>query len=246
MIALRDLILAFADDEHLIGQQHTEWIGVTPFLEEDLAFSSIGQDELGHAALLYELALELDDLAPSDTAIDSLAYERPSDEYRSSAFTEYTTNDWAETIVRHWVYDQAEMLRWINVTGSSHQPLAEIVDRVTAEEVYHRLHADAILDSLLANADASSRLVDALERLAPLVPTVLASVDGEDDLVKHRVIRQRTDTLLPDLVTNIDIRFGRTITAPTPSVGRRSRSSSFAPLMSRMREVFDIDPAAIW
>ncbi len=58
--ALREYLLAFADDEHFMGQQHTEWIGVAPFLEEDLAFSSIGQDELGHAAMLYELVLDLD------------------------------------------------------------------------------------------------------------------------------------------------------------------------------------------
>ena len=51
----REHLLALADDEHLIGQQHTEWIGVAPFLEEDLAFASIAQDELGHAAALYEV-----------------------------------------------------------------------------------------------------------------------------------------------------------------------------------------------
>ena len=67
---VREFLLAFADDEHLMGQQHTEWIGVAPFLEEDLAFSSIGQDELGHAALLYELVLELDGIEPTDTAVD--------------------------------------------------------------------------------------------------------------------------------------------------------------------------------
>ena len=53
--ALREFLLAFADDEHLMGQQHTEWIGVAPFLEEDLALASIGQDELCHAVMLYEL-----------------------------------------------------------------------------------------------------------------------------------------------------------------------------------------------
>ena len=52
---VREFLLAFADDEHLMGQQHTEWIGVAPFLEEDLAFCSIGQDELGHAASLYAI-----------------------------------------------------------------------------------------------------------------------------------------------------------------------------------------------
>ena len=59
-----ELVLAFADDEHLIGQHHTEWIGIAPFLEEDLAITSIAQGELGHAARLYELLThEIDTLA---------------------------------------------------------------------------------------------------------------------------------------------------------------------------------------
>ena len=32
---LREYLLALADDDHLMGQQHTEWIGVAPFLEEE-------------------------------------------------------------------------------------------------------------------------------------------------------------------------------------------------------------------
>ena len=59
-----EFLLAFADDEHLIGQRHTEWIGLGPFLEEDLALASIAQDELGHAAGLYSLVTDdLDQLA---------------------------------------------------------------------------------------------------------------------------------------------------------------------------------------
>ena len=54
-----------------MGQQHTEWIGVAPFLEEDLAFCSIAQDELGHAAMLYELLAE-------DGGVDRLAFGRPA------------------------------------------------------------------------------------------------------------------------------------------------------------------------
>ena len=56
--AIKEYLLAFADDEHLMGQQHTEWIGIAPFLEEDMAFASIGQDELGHASMLYAFILE--------------------------------------------------------------------------------------------------------------------------------------------------------------------------------------------
>ena len=51
----KELILAFADDELCVGQNHSWWIAVGPFLEEDLAFTSIAQDELGHARALYSL-----------------------------------------------------------------------------------------------------------------------------------------------------------------------------------------------
>ena len=51
-----DLALALADDELVIGHRHSQWTGVAPHLEEDLAFSSIAQDEIGHAVLWYGLA----------------------------------------------------------------------------------------------------------------------------------------------------------------------------------------------
>ena len=46
---------ALADDELIIGHRHSEWTGWAPHLEEDLAFSSIAQDEMAHARLLYGL-----------------------------------------------------------------------------------------------------------------------------------------------------------------------------------------------
>ena len=52
--AAKEYLLGFADDELCVGQNHSWWIAVGPFLEEDLAFSSIAQDELGHARMLYE------------------------------------------------------------------------------------------------------------------------------------------------------------------------------------------------
>ncbi|MEL7210780.1 MAG: Phenylacetic acid catabolic protein, partial [Actinomycetota bacterium] len=81
----REVVLAFADDEHLMGQHYTEWIGATPFLEEDLAFSSIGQDELGHAAMLYAIVAGIEDegsdWSAGDLAIDALALQRAGEDY---------------------------------------------------------------------------------------------------------------------------------------------------------------------
>ena len=57
--ALGELLLALADDEFVTGYANSEWTGIAPLLEEDIAFSSLAQDELGHARVLYELLSEL-------------------------------------------------------------------------------------------------------------------------------------------------------------------------------------------
>ena len=75
-----DLLLAIADDELILGWRNSEWTGIAPFLEEDVAFSSIAQNEIGHARALYELAA-----AELGTTADELAFDRPPEEYRCGA-----------------------------------------------------------------------------------------------------------------------------------------------------------------
>ena len=53
--ALIVLLLSAADDEFMLGYRNSEWTGIAPMLEEDVAFSSMAQDEIGHARLLYEI-----------------------------------------------------------------------------------------------------------------------------------------------------------------------------------------------
>lgn len=244
--SLREHLLAFADDEHLIGQQHTEWIGVAPFLEEDLAFSSIGQDELGHAALLYELVLDLDGIESDDLAIDALAYERGASNYRSCHLAEFVTTDWAEALVRHWLYDTAEQLRWQQFVGSTYTPAAELVDRAEREERYHRLHADSLLDALLATGEGRQRIIAALDTVAILAGGLFAPVEAEYELVSAGIINRATVDLVDDINLAIAARFGTDHTVAAMGGERSTRSDHFAPLMLRMREVLDLDPNAVW
>ena len=166
--AAREHLLAFADDEHLIGQQHAEWIGVAPFLEEDLAFCSIAQDELGHAATLYELL--------GDADVDALAFGRPPGEYRSCHLVELPCADWADALVRHWLYDLAEDLRWEALAGSSVAAVAAVVERAQREEEYHRRHADALVAPHARRpATPDERVAAAIARLLPLADAVVGA-----------------------------------------------------------------------
>ena len=104
--ALVAYLLAWADDELMLGHRDSEWTGVAPQLEEDVAFSSIAQDEIGHAALVYGLVAGL----TGDDA-DRLALRRPVEEYRHAALLEQLNGDWAFTIARHLFYDLADARR---------------------------------------------------------------------------------------------------------------------------------------
>lgn len=245
----RSYLLALADDEHLIGQQHTEWIGVAPFLEEDLAFSSIGQDELGHAAMLYEFVLDAEGVSPTDSSIDALAYRRSAAEYRSCRLVEYRTSDWATALVRHWVYDTVEQARWRLLENSSISDLAILTAHAEREEAFHRLHANALLDVLLEDSEARGRILSALRRLEPEVLDLLAPIPGETEAVAAGVAHGRVCDFTPDLRAAITARFDVVIDLKARANGAESRlkrSTDFDPLMSRMREVLDFDPEATW
>ncbi|MEE9414887.1 MAG: 1,2-phenylacetyl-CoA epoxidase subunit PaaC [Acidimicrobiales bacterium] len=239
---IREFILALADDEHLMGQQHTEWIGVAPFLEEDLAFSSIAQDELGHAAMLYEL---LD----GENGIDALAFGRDVGDYRSCWLVEYATTDWAEALVRHWLYDIAEELRWNLLLTSSIEGLSEIAQRALAEERFHRMHADGLLDALLEVDDARSRIRAALDSMLPLALTMFETLASEKAAAAAGAALSTLAEQQQVWQAAVDQRFDDvewSAISATPESTRAARSDDFAPLMSRMREVIDLDPLAIW
>ena len=242
--AARDVILAFADDEHLMGQQHTEWIGVAPFLEEDLAFASIGQDELGHAALLFEVLVGGD-----DADIDAIAFFRDADDWRSCALVECTLEDWGDTLVRHWLYDSAEELRWQLFAGSSVQALADLAVRAESEERFHRRHADALLDALLTVDDAAGRLQAALGRLLPMALAMFDGVAGEADAIAEGVISGPFAGCADAWKQRVDDRFGAQDWASVdaePSANRTTRHADFAPMLDRIREVLDLDRSAVW
>ena len=103
--ALSLLLLAMADDEFVIGFSDSEWTGIAPMLEEDVAMSSIAQDELGHAQALYRLLAEvLDDGRDAD----AIAYDRPVEGYYHARLLDHPRGDWADTIARRYLYDTAD------------------------------------------------------------------------------------------------------------------------------------------
>jgi ring-1,2-phenylacetyl-CoA epoxidase subunit PaaC len=126
-------LLALADDELILGWRDSEWTGIAPVLEEDVAFSSIAQNEIGHARAVYQLL--------TDEA-DALAFDRAPDEYRCSPLVELRLLDWAHTIARRWLYEEADRIRIAALVVDADPAVAGLAAKIDREEAYHRMHAE--------------------------------------------------------------------------------------------------------
>ena len=164
MSARAQRLLEIADDELILGWRDSEWTGIAPSLEEDVAFSSIAQNEIGHARALYELAAQ--DLG---TTADELAFDRSPDAYRCAPLVELHRLDWAHTIARHWLYETADELRLAALKESDDAEVAGLAAKMDREEAYHRMHAEMWVQRLRGEA----RFEDALAELWPYALGVL-------------------------------------------------------------------------
>jgi ring-1,2-phenylacetyl-CoA epoxidase subunit PaaC len=155
------LLLPIADDELVVGWRNSEWTGIAPFLEEDVAFSSIAQNEIGHARALYQLVAE-----ELGTTADEVAFDRSPEEYRCSRLVQLRlVPDWAQTIARHVLYEEADARRLEALKQSDDPEIAGLAAKIDREEAYHRMHAEMWRDRLRDEP----RFATALEELRPLV-----------------------------------------------------------------------------
>jgi ring-1,2-phenylacetyl-CoA epoxidase subunit PaaC len=244
--ALAELLLTVADDEFVIGFWDSEWTGIAPMLEEDVATSSIAQDEIGHARAIYELLATL----TGDDA-DQIAFGREADAYRHAALLDHARGDWAFSVARRYLYETADAVRLEALARSTWEPLAQLAAKMRREETYHRMHADAWLRRLADGPpDARDRLVDSLTRLWPDAQEIFAPLAAEDELLRHGYLpepmRVLHATWQASVLPVLDL-IVADLPAATPSLdGRTRRTDDFRWLHGQFTLVSRSEAGATW
>jgi ring-1,2-phenylacetyl-CoA epoxidase subunit PaaC len=245
--ALAELLLAVADDEFVIGFWDSEWTGIAPMLEEDVATSSIAQDEIGHARALYELLAEV-----TDDDADRIAFGRGVDAYRHAALLNHARGDWAFTVARRFLYEHADAVRLEAFAHSSHEPLAGLATKMRREESYHLMHWDLWLRRLADGpGEARPRLEAGLTRCLPDAASMFAPLTGEALLLKAGILTESLDALrgrwlerVTPLLSELGLPAPGT-DAPDPE-GRMRRSDDFAWLHGEFTMVSGSEEGALW
>ncbi|WP_162427036.1 1,2-phenylacetyl-CoA epoxidase subunit PaaC [Pontibacter pudoricolor] len=247
--AIKDLLYKLADDQLILGHRNSEWTGFGPILEEDIAFSSMAQDKIGHSLAFYTLLQELGEAEP-----DTVAFTRNANQFHNSHLVELPNGEYDFSLIRHFLYDNAEIIRFEMLSQSSYEPIAKVATKLKGEVKYHVLHANTWIKNLGSSTEeAILRLQSSLNEAMPYALAMFEKSNYEQELIdagvyageeavkaewlkRIQAVIEKTDLKLPDLTT-IEPKFG----------GRYGEHTEhLQPLLDEMAEVFKIDPTAEW
>lgn len=244
--AFAEYLLRAADDELIIGHRHSEWTGFGPDIESDVAFSSIAQEEIGHARALYG------HVDGAEGAADRLAYGRRPAEYRHAMFVERDNGGWESSIVRLALYERYDAERLRLLAASGQDPVAGLARALLREERYHVLFADTWLTRLVQGGpEGRDRVQRAFDAAWPDALGLFERTEADAQLGVAGVLpastsehRRAWEAAVRPLLESC----GLSVPASTAREGGRTgtHSEEFDRLHAQMTEVWRSDPEARW
>ncbi|WP_019121583.1 1,2-phenylacetyl-CoA epoxidase subunit PaaC [Brevibacillus massiliensis] len=256
--ALMDLLFQLADDDFILAYRGSEWLGLAPHIEEDVAFSSMSQDMMGHAAMFYEMLEELgvgkaDDLAQLREA---KAFRNAILVERKNGIGEYNDDphyDWAYSIVRNYVYGLHKLVRLEALINSSFAPLALVSRKMLTEHRYHLMHWQVWLKQLANSTDTARQKVEAaiakvwadageLSDLGPKAESIVrfGLIAGED------LLKQKWLTKTKEVFKGAGLEWPGEPGKPQERGRAGEHTADLVSALETLSEVYRIDPAASW
>lgn len=248
-IALKELLYKIADDLLILGHRNSEWTGFGPLLEEDIAFSSMAQDKVGQSHALYTILNSLGERDP-----DTIAFTRNASQFHNSVLVELPNGEYDFSLVRHFLYDTAEGIRFEMLSSSSFQQVADLSKKIRAELRYHTLHANTWMKQLgTATEESISKLQKSLDYAMPFALGMFEESPYEKELIANgifggeQVLKEKWMKKVEEIIsqTNLNLPDWKLI---QPVMGGRigNHTEHLQPLLDEMSEVFRIDPSAEW
>jgi ring-1,2-phenylacetyl-CoA epoxidase subunit PaaC len=160
---LIDYTLHLADNSLILGQRNAEWCGHGPVLEQDIAITNISLDLIGQARNFYQYAATL---IGNDSTEDSLAYLRKEEEFKNCLLVEQPKGDWAQTILRQFLFSQYQYLLFQQLQNSKDEQLAAIAEKSLKEITYHlRWSSEWVIRLGDGTEESHTRMLKAVDEL---------------------------------------------------------------------------------
>lgn len=249
VLAAKELLYKMADDQLIIGHRNSEWTGLGPILEEDIAFSSMAQDKIGQSEHLYNILHEL-----GEADADTVAFTRNAAQFHCCQLVELPIGEYDFSLVRHFFFDFAESLRFDMLADSGLESLAKVARKYRGEVKYHTMHANAWMRNLAQGSEESKRRIqNSIDETFNLALGIFEEGPYESVLKEagifegEAVLRERWLELIQSLLTGYGLTLPHESTWKPVNGGRFGKHTEhLQPLLSEMTEVYSIDPTADW
>ena len=244
------LLESVADDKLMLGHLNSDWTGLAPTLEEDIAFSALAQDDIAHAQAIFQLLERM-----TGVRADDIAFGRAPEAYRSAAICEHADDfDWAKAIARQFYVAHFEEIRLGRLARGNDAATAALARRMLAEQQIQIEHVDGWMRRLARDADARNRVQAALDALAADAATLAEPVDGEERLEAAGLYpagSQSTDAQWRTSLQSIAGPNGYTLSLPpldasAPGGRRGVAGPRRREILDEMCEVYRLEPGAAW
>jgi ring-1,2-phenylacetyl-CoA epoxidase subunit PaaC len=247
--AIKDLLFKIADDQLILGHRSSEWIGLGPLLEEDIAFASKAQDKVGQSLAFFKLLEALGEADP-----DITAFSREAADFHNSTFVELPNGEFDFSIIRHFLFDTAESIRFEALSNSSYQPLRNLATKLKGEVRYHIMHANEWIKQL-GNADEETvaRMQKQLDYALPYALGVFEPSKFEEILISdeifsgERALQSVWEGEIAGIIAETKLVLP-SLQSLEPAFGGRygEHTEHLQPLLTEMGEVIQSDPNADW
>ncbi len=155
--------LHLADNALILGQRNAEWCGHGPILEQDIAITNISLDLIGQARSFYQYAATL---KGGDATEDSLAYLRTEREYTNCLLTEQPNGDWAQTILRQFLFSTYQYDLFNQLSSFSDETISAIAEKSLKEARYHlRWSSEWVIRLGDGTEESRKRILHAIDEL---------------------------------------------------------------------------------
>ena len=247
--AVKELLFKMADDQLIVGHRNSEWTGLGPILEEDIAFSSMAQDKIGQSLAIYEILSQMVDSDP-----DTLAFMRNAEQFHCSHLVEYPIGEYEFSLMRHFMFDHAELLRFEMLANSTFEPITFVARKFKGEIKYHTMHADIWIKQLGSATDESqARMQKAVYEVFPLALGIFEPGKHEDVLINEGIfigeeaLKEKWLDAISPVLAQAGLKLPDMSTV-APAFGGRNgyHTQHLQPMLDEMTEVFRIDPSAEW
>lgn len=256
--ALTALLYQLADDDFILAYRGAEWLGLAPHIEEDVAFSSISQDMMGHAAMFYQL---LEGLGEGD--VDELAHARAAKDRKNAILLELVNGsgnylskpryDWAFAVVRNYFYIQAKKIRMESLKKSSYEPLANMAVNVNMELYYHLLHWKTWFVQLMtAGNEARKRMEAAITKVFADFDGVLTLGPFGSEMVNHNLIeneeflKKKWQICMRPVFESVNLSMPDSFGMKSGNGRKGEHSQDLDAALIVLSEVYNVNPAASW